>query len=55
MKRYKRSFASDNNSIVHPKIMEALNNVNNSHVLSYGDDPMRICPKAIQGSFRAGV
>lgn len=39
MKRYKRSFASDNNSIVHPKIMEALNNVNNSHVLSYGDDP----------------
>ena len=39
MKRYKRSFASDNNSIVHPKIMEALINVNNSHELSYGDDP----------------
>jgi threonine aldolase len=39
MKRYKRSFASDNNSIVHPKIMEALQEVNESHVLSYGADP----------------
>jgi len=38
MERYKRSFASDNNSIVHPKIMEALYKANYGHVLSYGDD-----------------
>lgn len=39
MQRYKRSFASDNNSIVHPKVMEALQKANTGHVLSYGDDP----------------
>jgi threonine aldolase len=38
MKRYKRSFASDNNSIVHPKVMEALQKVNHTHELSYGED-----------------
>ncbi|NLB42422.1 MAG: low specificity L-threonine aldolase [Clostridiales bacterium] len=36
--RYRRSFASDNNAIVHPKIMEALNKVNTGHCLSYGED-----------------
>ncbi len=35
----KRSFASDNNAGVHPKIMEALNNCNQGHVVGYGDDP----------------
>jgi len=39
MSRYKRSFASDNNAIVHPDIMKALQEANNCHVLSYGDDP----------------
>lgn len=38
MNRYKRSFASDNNSIVHPKVMEALQQVNHTHELSYGED-----------------
>ena len=38
MVRYKRSFASDNNAVVHPKIMEALQEANNCHVLSYGED-----------------
>lgn len=33
-----KSFASDNNSSVHPKIMEALNRVNTGDVISYGDD-----------------
>lgn len=36
--RYRRSFASDNNAIVHPKIMEDLNNANTGHCLSYGED-----------------
>ncbi len=38
MVRYKRSFASDNNAVVLPKIMEALQEANNCHVLSYGED-----------------
>ena len=38
MNRYKRSFASDNNSIVHPKVMGALQQVNHTHELSYGED-----------------
>lgn len=37
MKKLK-SFASDNNSPVHPKVMEALCNVNTGDVISYGDD-----------------
>ncbi len=34
-----RGFASDNNSGVHPAVMDALNRVNEGHVISYGDDP----------------
>ncbi len=34
-----RSFASDNNSGVHPKIMQALQEVNQGHYIGYGDDP----------------
>lgn len=34
-----RSFASDNNSGVHPAIMEALAQANYHHALGYGDDP----------------
>jgi len=34
-----RSFGSDNNSGVHPQIMEALMKANNNHALAYGDDP----------------
>lgn len=33
-----RSFASDNNSGVHPAIMEALTRSNQDHALGYGDD-----------------
>lgn len=33
-----RSFASDNNSGVHPLVMEALNRANADHALGYGDD-----------------
>ncbi len=35
----KKSFASDNNSGVHPKIMEALATANQGHFTAYGDDP----------------
>jgi threonine aldolase len=34
-----RSFASDNNSGVHPHILEALERANAGHVVAYGDDP----------------
>ena len=34
-----RSFASDNNSGVHPLVMEALNRANLDHAIGYGDDP----------------
>lgn len=34
-----RSFASDNNSGVHPSVMEALAQANSHHALGYGDDP----------------
>ena len=33
-----RSFASDNNSGVHPLVMEALNRANIDNYLGYGDD-----------------
>ena len=33
-----RSFASDNNSGVHPDIFEAMNRVNVGHTIGYGDD-----------------
>ncbi len=35
----KRGFASDNNAGVHPVILEAMQAVNNGHVIAYGDDP----------------
>lgn len=34
-----RSFASDNNSGVHPLIMDALLKANDNHAVGYGDDP----------------
>lgn len=37
--RPKRSFASDNNAGVHPKILRAVERANRGHVVAYGDDP----------------
>lgn len=34
-----RSFASDNNSGVHPRILEAVIKANDNHAVGYGDDP----------------
>ncbi len=34
-----RSFASDNNSGVHPLVMKALQEANENHAVGYGDDP----------------
>jgi threonine aldolase len=34
------SFASDNNSGVHPKILEAMQKANKGHCAAYGNDPM---------------
>ncbi|MEK6280053.1 MAG: low specificity L-threonine aldolase [Acidobacteriota bacterium] len=35
----RRSFASDNNAGVHPKVMAAMAAANDGHVIAYGDDP----------------
>ena len=34
-----RSFASDNNAVVHPEVMEAIARANQGHVVGYGEDP----------------
>jgi len=34
-----RSFASDNNAGIHPKILQAITAVNQGHTVGYGDDP----------------
>lgn len=41
-----RSFASDNNSGVHPLIMEAIVNANTDHAVGYGDDPWTAAAEA---------
>lgn len=38
--QFKRGFASDNNSGVHPKILKALSECNVGHAIGYGDDPV---------------
>ena len=38
-KNTSRSFASDNNAGVHPKILRAIERANRGHVIAYGDDP----------------
>src|SRR5919106_5882729 len=38
-KKITRSFASDNNAGVHPRIMEAILGANEGHYVAYGDDP----------------
>lgn len=35
----RRSFASDNNAGVHPRVFEAMERANRGHVVAYGDDP----------------
>ena len=35
----RRSFASDNNAGVHPRVLEAIVTANEGHVVAYGDDP----------------
>src|ERR1700683_5070898 len=34
-----RSFASDNNAVVHPEVLEAIARANRGHVVGYGSDP----------------
>jgi threonine aldolase len=34
-----RSFASDNNAGIHPKVLKAISAANQGHVVGYGDDP----------------
>lgn len=46
-----RSFASDNNSGVHPLIMEAVIKANEDHAIGYGDDPWTAAATAKIKSF----
>ena len=50
-----RSFASDNNSGVHPLVMEALNRANRDHAIGYGDDPWTEELSVNKGSVYAGL
>jgi threonine aldolase len=34
-----RSFASDNNAVVHPEVLDAILRANQGHVVGYGEDP----------------
>ncbi len=43
----KRGFASDNNSGVHPAVMEEIMRVNRGHTVGYGDDPFTEKAKAM--------
>jgi threonine aldolase len=45
-----RSFASDNNAVVHPEVLEAIRRANEGHTVGYGDDPHT---EAAVGKFRA--
>ena len=47
--RPSRSFASDNNAVVHPEVLEAIRRANEGHVVGYGDDPYT---DAAEGKFR---
>ena len=44
-----RSFASDNNAVVHPEVLEAMRRANEGHVVGYGDDPYT---ESAMGKFR---
>src|ERR1700681_1987155 len=44
-----RSFASDNNAVVHPEVLEAIGRANQGHVVGYGDDPQT---ESAVGKFR---
>lgn len=48
-KTARRSFASDNNAGVHPKILQAIERANRGHVIAYGDD---VYTEAAVKSFR---
>jgi len=50
-----RSFASDNNAGVHPRVMEAVVAANSDHAVGYGDDPWtRRAVAAIRATFGFG-
>jgi threonine aldolase len=52
----KRGFASDNNSGVHTSVLEAVNSVNEGHVVAYGDDPYTLSAvEKIRKQFGDGV
>lgn len=52
----KRGFASDNNSGVHPVVLDSMNLVNDGHVVAYGGDPYTAAAtEKIRNEFGAGV
>jgi threonine aldolase len=44
-----RSFASDNNAVVHPEVLEAMQRANEGHAVGYGDD---VHTESAAGKFR---
>lgn len=51
-----RGFASDNNSGVHPDILEAISRANTGHTVAYGDDPYtRAAEDTFKKTFGTGI
>lgn len=51
-----RGFASDNNSGIHPAVLEAITRANQGHCRAYGDDPFTAsATRKIQALFRGGA
>lgn len=52
-----RSFASDNNSTIHPQVLEAIRLANQDHAFGYGEDPWTVrATELVQGLFgRSGT
>lgn len=47
-----RSFASDNNSTIHPQVLEAIRLANQDHAFGYGEDPWTVrATELVQGLF----
>jgi threonine aldolase len=56
MRAARRSFASDNNAGVHPRIMRAIEEANAGHVVAYGDDSFTVAAlEKFREHFGAGV
>lgn len=55
MNLMKHSFASDNNSGIHPNILKAIEEANEGHCFAYGSDPLTVGKLIGDLSFQVSV